>query len=445
MKKEYLRLFYSYTHKDEPYRQELEAHLSVLVRKKVIHEWHDRKILPGQEWEGEIDNNIHSADIILLLISADFINSDYCISKEVSIAIDRHNSGASAVIPIVLRPCLWLETSLSKLQALPKDAKPISTWNNFDEAWLNVSQGIKDVAESIRSRNEEVSSPKNINELLETEVNRLESRFSNNRKCDGLPTGFDQLDREINGLQDDSLIMIASRSGTINSDFAINIISSLAISQNTSGGYLSMHLSEKNFTRNMLSSLSLVNKYRIAHGALEKNDWPKLTSAVHILAGKSVYFEYISQDLMSNLKTRIVHLVDKSKIRFFVIDYFDLEHTSTEVRRHIDILKTLARELKVIIIILCSLPSSVEKRVSKRPLLQDLYALGDVENIFSSILFLYKRNQDYTVDKNDYNFEIIVGSNSEGGIKVIPATYDPGCSRIFEIPTFENLEKSFVE
>src|SRR2546428_6575835 len=95
---------YSYAHADETLRQKLETHLSLLRRQGLISEWHDRKILPGAEWAGEIDEHLERASIILLLISADFLASDYCYDREMTRALERHQHGAVRVIPIILRP-----------------------------------------------------------------------------------------------------------------------------------------------------------------------------------------------------------------------------------------------------------------------------------------------------------------------------------------------------
>ncbi|HEU5368257.1 MAG TPA: toll/interleukin-1 receptor domain-containing protein, partial [Ktedonobacterales bacterium] len=137
------RVFYSYSHKDAAYRDELEKHLAALRRGGVIGEWSDRDITGGQEWAGQIDKNLEAADIILLLVSADFINSDYCYGKEMARALERHEAGTARVIPIILRPVDWESTPFHKLQALPAGAKPVTTWQNRDEAWVDVVQGIR--------------------------------------------------------------------------------------------------------------------------------------------------------------------------------------------------------------------------------------------------------------------------------------------------------------
>ena len=138
-----IEIFYSYSHRDEDLRSELEKHLSLLKRNGVIAEWHDRKIVPGAEWSGEIDEHLETADIILLLVSSDFIASDYCYEIEMKRAMERHTQRAARVIPIILRKCDWEGAPFGKLQALPNDGKPIKTWNDMDEAFTDVVAGLK--------------------------------------------------------------------------------------------------------------------------------------------------------------------------------------------------------------------------------------------------------------------------------------------------------------
>jgi hypothetical protein len=136
-------VFISYSHKDEEYRVQLETHLALLKREKVIETWHDRKILASMDWKNEIDTHLESSTVILFLISSDFIASDYCYEIEMQKAIQQHKANVSLIIPIVLRPCDWQSLEINKLQGLPKDVKPITTWNNIDEAWLDVVKGLR--------------------------------------------------------------------------------------------------------------------------------------------------------------------------------------------------------------------------------------------------------------------------------------------------------------
>lgn len=146
-----LELFYSYSHKDEPLRDELEIHLAMLKNEGVIRGWHDRQIPPGQEWDENIDEHLNSAHIILLLASPDFLASKYCYGIEVTRAMERHEAGEARVIPVILRPCEWQRAPFSKLQALPTGTIPITRRPDRDEAFLNVTEGIRRAVEELIS------------------------------------------------------------------------------------------------------------------------------------------------------------------------------------------------------------------------------------------------------------------------------------------------------
>ena len=138
-----IKIFYCYAHEDRALRDELEKHLSPLKRMGQITEWHDRDIQAGTNWAQEIKTHLNTASIILLLVSPDFMSSDYCWSVEMTRALERHKSGEARVIPIILRRCDWEETPIGELQALPPEGKPISLWTDKDEAFWNVIKGIR--------------------------------------------------------------------------------------------------------------------------------------------------------------------------------------------------------------------------------------------------------------------------------------------------------------
>lgn len=138
-----IKIFYWYAHEDRALRDELEKHLSPLKRLGRITEWYDRDIQAGVEWEREIGAQLASADIVLLLVSSDFMYSDYCYSVEMQRALERHRRREAYVIPILLRPVDWDETPISQLQMLPSDRKPITQWSDRDEAFLAVEKGIR--------------------------------------------------------------------------------------------------------------------------------------------------------------------------------------------------------------------------------------------------------------------------------------------------------------
>jgi hypothetical protein len=145
-------VFISYSHKDEALREKLGTHLSLLRRQGVIDAWHDRRIGAGQEWAGAIDEHLNSAAVIILLISPDFLASDYCYDLEMTRALQRHDAGDARVIPVILRRADLEGAPFAKLQALPKDAKPVKSWTDEDEAFADVARGIREAVEGLRAR-----------------------------------------------------------------------------------------------------------------------------------------------------------------------------------------------------------------------------------------------------------------------------------------------------
>jgi hypothetical protein len=146
-----IKLFYSYSHNDEALRVELVKHLYLLRRQGIISDWHDRMIEAGDEWKREIDVHLEMAQIILLLVSADFLASDYCYEVEMTRAMERHKKGEARVIPIILRPVDWTGAPFAGLEALPKDAKPVTSWRDRDKAFENIAKGIRRVVEALNS------------------------------------------------------------------------------------------------------------------------------------------------------------------------------------------------------------------------------------------------------------------------------------------------------
>ncbi len=146
---EQFEVFYCYSHRDEKLRDGLDKHLSSLKRQGIITNWYDRRIGPGKDWNGQIDEHINSAQIILLLVSSDFLASDYCYDVEMRRALERHEAGAARVIPVILRPVDWKDCPFGKLQALPTNADPVSTWRIRDKAFLDIAKGVRSVCEEL--------------------------------------------------------------------------------------------------------------------------------------------------------------------------------------------------------------------------------------------------------------------------------------------------------
>ena len=144
-----IQVFISYARKDRPFVDKLKVHLATL-RRQEIDQWEDSEILPGAAWTEEIERKLKEAHIILLMISPDFLNSEFIYRYELPIALKRHREGNAVVIPVILRPSLWDTEEFAGIQAMPRGARPISQWEDEDEAFVDVAGGLRRVIMSIR-------------------------------------------------------------------------------------------------------------------------------------------------------------------------------------------------------------------------------------------------------------------------------------------------------
>jgi len=194
----------SYSHKDESLRDELETHLSLLKRQGLISTWHDRKILAGDEFGSEIDENLESSEIILLLVSPYFLASDYCYDIEMKRALERHHCSEARVIPIILEHCDWHSALFGKLKALPKDGRPVTDYPNQHEAFAEIAKGIRraiDVSQRKTSKSETVKPDISKESTSSTERKdpqrssnlRVKKRFTDKDKDDFLKESFEYI------------------------------------------------------------------------------------------------------------------------------------------------------------------------------------------------------------------------------------------------------------
>jgi hypothetical protein len=142
-----VKVFISYSHADEKYRRDFEKHVAILQRQGKFAGWHDREIRPGNVWAGVISGHLDDAQVVILLISPDFVASRYCWDVEMKRALEKHELGEAVVVPIVIRPTDYEGAPFESLQMLPTDARPVSAWKDPDEAWVDVVKGIRRVCQ----------------------------------------------------------------------------------------------------------------------------------------------------------------------------------------------------------------------------------------------------------------------------------------------------------
>jgi len=184
-----IEIFFSYAHKDEVLMDKVRRQLIVFDRQNVIRKWHDRLIPAGGSWQGQIDQRLKDARIILLFVSPHFFESDYCFDTEMREAMRRHAAGQARVIPVILRPCLWQTAPFAQVQAVPKDAKPLTTWSNRDEGCLDAASRIMEVVKELTTeattRHRNVRSPSRT--ARSTKAARSKKTPAKHRKTEPVP------------------------------------------------------------------------------------------------------------------------------------------------------------------------------------------------------------------------------------------------------------------
>lgn len=424
-----INIFYSYAHKDENYREQLEEHLAIFKRQGLIQGWSDRKITAGDDWKSAIDTNIQSADLILLLISSSFIASDYCYSNELSAALTRHESGDACVIPIFIRPVEFQDAPFAKIQGLPKDAKPVSMWEHPDLAWKDVATGIKLTIAKIREKKQRPSSfdrMKSIQESLTEHVENIGRLLnSENHEFLGMQTGFIELDRLTNGLKNGDLFVLASRPVMGKTNFSLTIAKTIALS-GLPVIIFSTKLQAHDVSKRMLSLAGNIDYRDTEFGTLTDSDWPQFTHAIQLLVDTTVLIDDSPTLSIEEIRERCLR--EKSKLGalpFVLIDslqYLDLKKNSLNLGRS---LKSLARELNTTVLVTSQLPRDIEARKNKRPSLSDLSSSGDLADEADTVAFLYN-DSFYNCDSPEKNItELIIAKNPSGLMSTIRLLHDP--------------------
>ncbi len=169
-----INIFIAYSRQDTPYLQKLRVYLRPLSRNKNIHFWYDGEIVPGTKWEEDIKQHLYTADIILLMMSADALNSNFFYETEMTKALEQHQNGKSIVIPIILSHCLWddPELQLVDLQALPQDGKPIKDWLHESKAYDNIARGIRRSIQLVIGKRKEEARLEELQKEKDDEIER---------------------------------------------------------------------------------------------------------------------------------------------------------------------------------------------------------------------------------------------------------------------------------
>ncbi len=426
-----VEIFCCYARKDKPLLNELRPHLMPLQRQGHITLWADTDIDAGTEWEEEINKHLNTAQIILLLVSSDFIASEYCYSKEMTRAMERHKAGEAQVVPIILRPVLWKNAPFGILQALPTDARPVigSTWHSQDEALLNVANGIQKIVQRFLQREEEQKEPQTVD---------LGSYF----KAKVIPTGFEDLDRLTGGLQRSDLVVIEAPSSTGKTCFALNIALNVAVNYGHSVGIFSLEMNRERLVQRFLAMDASIDLQRLLAGKLEGEEWDRLVYATNRIFEGSILFDESADLTLSQLRARAQEMMRNGKVDLIIIDYVDLirteetqrgyENKGRDFREISRCLKIMARELNVSILALVQISRtvvwrpSVEVKVSKN---QGIY----IENDADIVMYIYREDM-YDLDTERLNIvDLIVTKHRNGPLGVISLYFHPRTGRFRDL------------
>jgi hypothetical protein len=145
-------LFISYSRRDGYFFEELTTHLKLLQRKRVIDTWHEGRVGAGEDWNRIIRTQVEQANIIILLISSDFLSSDYIWKHEFSEAFERHKRKEVSILPIIIRPCNWQVSPIANLQVFPLNAMPVSSSPNIDRVWVDIEKTVAQAANNWRDK-----------------------------------------------------------------------------------------------------------------------------------------------------------------------------------------------------------------------------------------------------------------------------------------------------
>jgi replicative DNA helicase len=270
-----------------------------------------------------------------------------------------------------------------------------------------------------------------IKDVLTNVVDRIDHLFQLDEPITGMPTGFNDFDDMTSGLQAGDLVIVAGRPSMGKTTFAMNVAEYAAVKSDEPVAVFSMEMPSEQLAMRMLSSLGRIDQHRVRTGKLEDEDWPRLTSAVGILAEKKLFIDDSAGLSPGELRSRCRRLTrEHGKLGLIVIDYLQLmqvpgfkENRTAEISEISRSLKALAKEMDAPVIALSQLNRSLEQRPNKRPVMSDLRESGAIEQDADIIVFIY-RDEVYNEDSPDKGTaEIIIGKQRNGPIGTLRLTF----------------------
>ena len=435
-----LEVFCCYARQDEDILKDLKKHLMLLVRQNIISVWNDADISLGSDWEKEVHQHLNSAKIILLLVSSDFMDSNYCYSIEMMRAMERHEAGEAYVIPIISRPVYWQTAPFGTLQALPKDAQPIkgSSWFSTDEALLWVVKGILSVVETAtHSQSTDNNADKQDNE----QETALTEKF--------ILTGYQDLDSLTGGLRSSDFIIVGGMPSSGKSSFALNIASNVAIKKKQAVGIISLKMKEERIFQRLLFINAEIHYHYLVNGWIEDAEWDKIVSATDEIekAKLKVYDPPIVT--IAELRRYIVQMLQEVKADLIIIDSIDfiLKEKEPYPKRYVTntpdaeelsfYLKTLARELNIPIM-------ALTRKEARKTQYSNVPESG-IDSYADIVIYVQRADQyeDFSERKNLMNIAVV--KNCHGVTDEVTLYLNPHTMGIRELAVYSENEASGSE
>ncbi|MGB2246343.1 MAG: replicative DNA helicase [Alcanivorax sediminis] len=304
---------------------------------------------------------------------------------------------------------------------------------------------ILDKAESaifeIAEQQKKGSGPQDIKSVLKKAVDRIDELYKNKSAITGVTTGFDELDKMTGGLQPSDMVVIAGRPSMGKTTFAMNLCENVAIKAGKPVLVFSMEMPAESIVMRMLASLGRINQTSVRSGNLEKDDWPRITSAIHMLSEQKFYIDDTPalSPLEMRARARRVARECGGEIGAIMVDYLQLmqvpgvDNRVNEISEISRSLKGIAKELNCPVLALSQLNRSLEQRPNKRPVMSDLRESGAIEQDADLITFLY-RDEVYNKDTNEKGVaEVIIGKQRNGPIGTVRLAFQGQFSRFDDL------------
>lgn len=262
---------------------------------------------------------------------------------------------------------------------------------------------------------------KSISSVLLEAYDIIENLFINKSEITGITTGFDDLNRKINGFQKTDLLLIAARPAMGKTAFSLNLVLNAALKADASVAVFSLEMSREQLVQRMLSSQSNIELKKLKTGKLSENDWPRIVETMSVLSSLKIHIDDTPGIKISELRSKCRKLKMEKGLDLVLIDYLQLmegegnnESRQQEISKISRSLKILAKELNCSVVALSQLSRAPEQRADHRPMLSDLRESGAIEQDADIVMFLY-RDEYYNQDSDKKNIgEVIVAKNRHG-------------------------------